>query len=80
MRSGAQPTVVDVRSAGETAAQAAVNAAQARQDSAHAYHKAAEAHRAAAVAIQTSGDVDRATWHRDQAVNDDLAGEAELRD
>jgi hypothetical protein len=78
LRSGAPPTIAEVRSAGQPAAQAVVNAAQARQDAANAYRRAAQAHRAAAVALQTNGDLARAEWHRDQAANDDLAAEAEL--
>jgi hypothetical protein len=76
LQSGAPPTSVDLRIAGEATGQAAVHAVQARQDAASAYRRAAEAHRAAAVAMEAVGVLVRAAWHREQAAAND--SEAEL--
>jgi hypothetical protein len=78
LRSGASPTIADVRGAGEAAPQAAVNAAHTWRYAADVHRRAAEAHWAAANAMPTDDDLDRAEWYRQQADNDDLAAEAEL--
>jgi hypothetical protein len=78
LQSGAPPTSVDLRIAGEATGQAALHAVQARQDAVSAYRRAADAPRAAAVAMEAVGVLDRAAWHRERAAADDRAGEAEL--